>query len=100
MDPQEAITLGVVVARLDDLREDFAAFRTEFRESQKNTVPRPEYEEHKAHVEKRFQDQGQDISDIRADMASRKAPWWATASVIIAGLAVAWNILMQLTKGA
>jgi len=97
MEPNEAVTLGVVVARLEDLRKDFADFRSEIRQAQAASVPREEYEEHKRQVNRRFEDTSKDVSDIRTEMAARRPPWWVVLSPIAALASVAVAVIIALS---
>lgn len=76
------------MARLEDLRKDFAEFRTEIRESQKNTVPRSEYEEYKKGVADKFK-----------EIEARRAPWWVIAGIglsIVTAIVAVFNLMTKI----
>ena len=88
-----AATLAVVVARLDDVREDITMLRAEVAASRQDVVTRGEWQQRNAHVDSRLTGQGREIGDLRTELHSRRAPWWAVASAVVAGLAFAWSVL-------
>ena len=91
-------TLAVVVARLEDLRNDVAAMRTEVQTAQAGYVIRAEFEAWRTGI-------GREIGDIKASVArieqaaeQRRAPWWAALGVgvsLVVGLAA---LIPQLAK--
>lgn len=91
----ENATLAVVVARLEDLRKDFSELREELRRSHEDKVSRREWIQRNDNVDQKFMAQGREISEIKQDIASRKAPWWAFAAVVVAGLALAWSVIRE-----
>lgn len=115
MPPSDDATLAVVVARLDDLREQqradtktltesIEAVRQQLAAMRGEVVSRDTWETRNAHVDGRFQDQGReigdlrtshakDIADLRADIASRRAPWWSVAAVVVAAAALAITLI-------
>lgn len=123
MSPQpDDATLAVVVARLDDLREQqrrdtetlteaIESLRRELSTSRADMVSRGEWVQRNAAVDLRFQEQGREIGGLRTaqtadiaqlraehaeDMAtirSRSAPWWSAWTVVLAAAAVAWSVL-------
>lgn len=80
MSEDTATTLAVVVARLDDVREDIRGLRTELHESRASYVGRGEWEMRNRAVDSRFDSQGREIAELK----SARAPWWSWASVLIA----------------
>lgn len=113
MTPQsDDATLAVVVARLDDLRdqqrqdtkaltESIEALRRLVAESRGDMVARDTWETRNAHVDSRFHDQGREIADLRTthaadiaalrqDLASRRMPWPSVAAAVtgVAALAI------------
>lgn len=89
-------TLAVVVARLDDLRVQVASLSDKLDAHRGEMVPRTEWMQRNATVDERFQDQGKDISDLRAELAARRAPWWSVVSAITAVVAVAVVIIQSI----
>lgn len=86
----DAATLAVVVARLDDLRGDVRHLRTDLAASAERQVSRGEWAMRNAAVDQRFEDQGREIGSLRVELARRRLPWTtiATAIVAVAGLAL------------
>jgi malate synthase len=102
--PSEEATLAVVVSRIDDLREDVQHLRTDLADVRTGLVSRGEWEQRNNHVDSRFQAQslqsdtrhqqlGREIGELRTEIRARQAPWWSVAAVIVAGVALAWNII-------
>lgn len=112
-----ATTIAVVVARLDDVRDDIAGLRRAIEASARDKVSRGEWEQRNNHVDSRLAGQGREIGDLRAEIAaargearhavaavradldSRRAPWWSTATVLTACAALAWSIFGDLLVG-
>lgn len=118
MTPQsDDATLAVVVARLDDLRSDVQALRTELAAHRADMVSRGEWEQRNRHVDARHQELGReigslrtshatdlaavrsehatDVTALRQEIASRRMPWPAVASAI-AGVAALAITLIQI----
>ena len=102
-------TLAVVVARLDDLREDMKALRAEVRSSTANVVGRGEWVQRNNLVDGKFdahgreiaqlrQDHAGDVAGLRAELASRRAPWWSVVAAIGSIVAVAAVIIPALAR--
>lgn len=86
---EAAATLAVVVARLDDVREDIRDLRTDLSTHRTEMVSRGEWEMRNRAVDNRFDSQGREIAELKA----ARAPWWSWASVLVAAAAFAWAIL-------
>lgn len=82
--PESEATLAVVVARLDDLRQDVAGLRNELHASQSENVSRGEWGQRNAHVDTRLDALGREIGDLRTEVRSARAPWWTWATVLCA----------------
>jgi hypothetical protein len=93
------VTLAVVAARLDDLRNDVRAMRQELATHRAELVPRKEWEQRNQFVDGRFQEHGREIANIRtavetkttamkAEIDARRAPWWTVAAVVLSGAAL------------
>ncbi len=91
--PEPDATLAVAVARLDDLRIDVRHLRDEVQDSRRDNASRGEWGQRNSAVDARFEGQGREIAQLRQDINSRRAPWWSTASVLLAGVAFAWTVL-------
>lgn len=89
----DAATLAVVVARLDDLREDMAALRQEVRTAANVSVGRGEWLQRNSAVDARFEGQGREIAELKNTQAASRAPWWAAVSALAALGSVAYNLL-------
>lgn len=89
----EANTLAVVAARLDDVRTDIAEMRTEVRQAAQHAVSRGEWGQRNEHVNSRLQELGREIGQLRTELASRRAPWWSVAAVLVAAAALVWSVL-------
>lgn len=104
--PENESLLAVVVARLDDLKEDMSQVRKDISDYKKDTVSRGEWVQRNNHVDERFRHtsdsfagQGREIANLRADvnakyaavktdLDSRRAPWWNVVALITAGAAL------------
>lgn len=102
-------TLAVVVARLDDLRESVAELRLELRSSTANVVSRGEWTQRNNLVDGKFDTQGReiaqlrqdhagDVAGLRAELASRRAPWWSVIAAIGSIVAVAAVLIPALAR--
>lgn len=96
----DPVTLAVVAARMVDLREDFAEMRAEVRAASAQSVSRGEWGQRNNHVDTRIASVdsrvtsvGREVGDLRAMIESRRAPWWSTWAVVLAGAGFAWSIL-------
>lgn len=88
-----ATVVAVVVARLDDMREDIADLRRAVEDSSRDKVTRGEWAQRNEHVDTRLQNLGSEINVVRTEVHSRRAPWWSTATVLLAAAAFAWSML-------
>lgn len=84
-------TLVGVVTTLGELRDEIRSQRGE-------TVTRNEWTQRNTHVDAKFDHQAEDISEIKQDLASKRAPWWSVAAVVIAGLALLYTILASVNQ--
>lgn len=102
-------TLAVVVARLDDLREDMKALRAEVRSSTSSVVGRGEWTQRNNLVDGKFDTQGReiaqlrqdhagDVAGLRAELASRRAPWWSVVAAIGSVVAIAAVLIPALAR--
>lgn len=87
-------TLAVVVARLDDLREDMKALRSEVRSSTANVVGRGEWVQRNNLVDGRFDSQGKEISHLRTEVASRRT----SVPVVIGSATGAVSLIIMLIQ--
>jgi len=109
--PPDEITLAVVAARLDDLREDVKGVRSDLAIHRAELVGRGEWLQRNQAVDDRFQAQGREIGQLRTDLNTkttvldgeikavdtkadqRRAPWWAVASLVVATVMAALYIV-------
>lgn len=107
----DEVTLAVVAARLDDVREDIRGMRSDLATHRAELVPRGEWEQRNHHVDARFQDQGREIGQLRTELNAkaaelagdiknvdtkadqRRAPWWAVGSLLVAAIALAVTLI-------
>ncbi len=105
--PDETATLAVVVARLDDVRGDIKAMRAELTAHRAEMVARTEWELRNQHVDSRHRELGREIGDlraehrrdvaeVRAEAASRRAPWWSIVTAVAAIAALALTLIQSL----
>lgn len=95
--PEDA-TVAVVVARLDDLRNEFQSVRAEIRASAANVVGRGEWVQRNQHVDGKFDAQGREISQLRADLAARRMPWPAVVGAVTGSGSVLFFLIQNLAK--
>lgn len=86
-------TLGVVVARLEDLRVDLRDLRGDLVVHRAELVPRTEWTLRNNAVDHRFEGQGREISEIKQRLAAARAPWWSVGAIVLAAGSLAWTIL-------
>lgn len=91
----DAASLAVVVARLDDVREDIRDLRTDLSAHRTEMVSRGEWEMRNRAVDARFDNQGREIAELKA----ARAPWWSWASVLVAAAALMWAVLGPVIVG-
>lgn len=100
-EPTDRATLAVVVARLDDLRDDMRAMRQELASHRADLVPRGEWEQRNRHVDARFQEQGREVAslrtELRTEIQSRRQPWTAVAGAVVAIASIALTLVLNLT---
>lgn len=111
MEMDENATLAVLVTEMKGLqnsfdeerkarKEDFADLRRELKEFHGDKVSRDEWLMRNAHVDEKFDSHGEDISEIKQDMASKHVPVTAWIALIISGLMFGWTLLGPvLTRG-
>jgi len=88
-----------VLARLDDIKGDVTAIRTQLDALPERYVPRAEWVQRNEHVDTQFRTHGREIGDLRSELRSRRAPWWSTWSVALAAAALAWSVLGPAIRG-
>ena len=86
------ITLAKVEATLEGVQDALKELRDEVRSERRDVVARNEWLQRNMYVNSKFDDQGKDISEIKQDMAAKRAPWWTIVTAIGAGIALVWSI--------
>ncbi|MDM8084757.1 hypothetical protein QUV83_08280 [Cellulomonas cellasea] len=81
--PDEAATLAVVVARLDDLRGDVSRLSDTLTAQRGELVGRGEWMMRNQHVDSVTAGLGREIGDLRGDVRSRRLPWPSVAAAIV-----------------
>lgn len=89
----DAATLQVVVERLNDLRLDVGAVRTQLTAQAVTLVPRGEWVQRNEAVDARFNGQGREISELRTELRSRSIPWTSVLSAVVAFVALVMTLV-------
>ncbi|WP_029289145.1 hypothetical protein [Cellulomonas sp. HZM] len=102
----DEVTLAVLAARMDDVREDIRGMRTDLSAHRAELVSRGEWEQRNRAVDARFQEQGREISTLRTSLETkttaldarvtaadnkadaRRAPWWAVGALVVSAAAL------------
>lgn len=84
----DTATLAVILSRLDDIKDDVQNLRSSQESNIDRYVSRGEWSQRNSNVDNRFAGQGREIADLRADVNSKRAPWWTWAALICSGLAL------------
>ena len=101
---EDKVALTRLGAQMENVVEALKELKQEVRAQRVDNVARTEWLQRNAAVDSKFDSQGSEISQIRQDIASRRAPWW-----IIAGLAItfffsvatfAWTVLGPIITAA
>lgn len=79
-------TLEGVVTTLGELRDEIRSQRGEH-------VTRNEWTQRNTHVDAKFDTHAEDISEIKQDLASKRAPWWTVVAVVFAALTLLYTIM-------
>ena len=93
---EDSKTLAVVVQRLDDLKSDMTALRSELVASRADVVARGEWVQRNTYVDSKLDTVGREISELKQERAAARAPWWAVAGVITSGLVLVWAVISAL----
>jgi len=107
----DEVTLAVIGARLEDMREDIRSLRADLASHRADLVPRGEWEQRNHHVDGRFQEHGREIANLRTEVRSsiatvkaevdqRRAPWWTVGALVISGAALLLTLIPALTRTA
>lgn len=74
--------------------------RTEISGQRAEVVARNEWLQRNAYVDSRIDGLGTDISEVKTDLASRRAPWWSVIAVLISIISVGLVIVEYVTRAA
>jgi predicted RNase H-like nuclease (RuvC/YqgF family) len=104
------ISLEVVASKLDDLKEDIRDFRAEISLYREQSVARAEWIQRNTLVDERFENRGKEIAELRTalalkadnsdlstlrhDVQSRRAPWWTWVTVALASGSFIYTFLI------
>jgi len=89
----DSTSLGILATQIAYLREDISELRSEIRKQGDSKVSHREWSQRNEHVNNRLQSLGREIGDLRTELRAKSAPWWSVTAVVIAGIALAWNVL-------
>lgn len=92
----DRIALAKVETTLEGVVTTLGELRDEIRSQRGEKVPRNEWIQRNTHVDAKFDNQAEDISDIKQDLASKRAPWWTVAAVVFAALSLLYTILASI----
>lgn len=87
-----AIAIATLTTQVASLDGNVAGLRQELRDDRKTYVQRGEWTQRNDTVNTRFENQGREIANLRADVNSRRAPWWSTWAVALSAGALAWSV--------
>ena len=93
----DRVTLGVVVARLDDLRRDVRSLRDELIATRRDFVTRGEWVTRNEHVDSRFADMVTQVQEAKASAKRPHTPWWSVATAVVAIVTVSLLIVQAIT---
>lgn len=81
-------TVRLVVERLDDLRKDFGNLREQLTNQANSYVHRDVWLQRNEHVNSELRSQGREISNLRADVQSKRMPWTQVVTSITSIIAI------------
>ena len=90
------VDIAVVQSKIDALTDTLKGLSVRFDDRSRENVLRTEWELRNQHVDTKFQNQGREISDLRAEVRSkdsRRPPWTAIAALVIAGAVLALDVI-------
>lgn len=90
----------MILSRLDDIRDDVKVMRESMDKMPERYVARGEWDQRNQNVTSQLLGQGREIGQLRADLNSRRAPWWSTVTVVLSSAALLWTIVAPLVKQA
>lgn len=99
MTPPEPAHEAAVLVLLTDVKDDVKAIRDDMAKMPERYVPRGEWDQRNQHVNTHLQTQGREIGQLRAELQSRRAPWWSTWTVALAVAGLVWSILGPAIRG-
>jgi len=93
------VALAALTQQVASLDQNVGAMRVELRDDRKTYVQRGEWTQRNETVDRNFSAHGREIGALRADLNSRRAPWWSTWAVVLSGGALAWSLLGPAIRG-
>jgi hypothetical protein len=90
---EDRITLARVEATLESVAKALGELREDVLRQRGDVVPRGEWLQRNAYVDSKFDNQGADISEIRQDLAAKRAPWWVVLAAGLGVLGFLWTVL-------
>lgn len=93
----DAVTLAVVAARLSDLKTQVGEIGTMLTAQRAEFVGRNEWLMRNATVDTRFEGQGREIADLKTELRTRRLPWPTVAAVVVAGAALALEVVSRIS---
>lgn len=82
----DKITLAVIAAEMKHLNKTVDELAADVRQDRSTYVTRYEWDQRTAHVDA-------EISAVKADIASKRAPWWSVGALLVAAAALLFVIL-------
>lgn len=92
-DTESSTSIDILATQVSFLREDIRDLAKKVDESNDNKVSHREWSQRNEHVNTRLGGLGREVGDLRTELRAKSAPWWSVAAMIVAAIAVAWNIL-------
>lgn len=93
MVPGDEATLAVVVARLDDVRDDIAGLTQTVNGQRAELVSRGEWMMRNQHVDASFIATAREVGELRTELRSRRHPWPVVVAVVVAVTSLALEVL-------
>lgn len=104
------ITLAVLSAKLDDIKNDVDSLRKDMSDFQKIFLTRNEWMLRNQLVDDRFSGLGREIGElrlnlqekaakndlirIRQELDAKHAPWWSVAAIVISGISLIYTTII------
>lgn len=96
----DRLTLARVEATLESVAKALGELREEVLRQRGDVVPRGEWLQRNAYVDSKFDGQGADISEIRQELAAKRAPWWVVVAAVLGLLGFGWTVFGPMLTAA